>query len=135
MTISNLHIYDAAQGVWRPTTADDLRSPALTPIGSLVTIAVTGDSTLAALMTAASASIASNCTWLELQIRDDQTAGNVVKLNYTGTVSSTLYDAIMTRDTSRAEGSDLILHGTKAIFDAYHLLASATTQVLVRQYA
>lgn len=131
--ISKLHLKEG--DLWRPATADDLAgSLLLEPIGSLVAITVgTSASTLAALMTAATASIDASIEFLELKIRDDQTEANVVKLAYAGTASSTLYDAVMTRDSARFEPAEIFGRVEKAQADAFSLIATASTVVLVRQ--
>lgn len=134
MEVSNLHMYDAAQGLWIPFTRAMLAGPELTPIGTIATITVgTSAATLAALMTAAGgASIAANCTWLRLTIKDDQNAGQVIKLNETHAVTADLYDAAMSRSGDLPDS--LIGRANKALFDAYSLIASASAVVLVRQF-
>lgn len=137
MSTQQLLIFDSELGGTRPATTDDFGAgPALTPLGNAVSITVgTSSATLAALMAAASSSIGATCTWIELRIRDDQTAANVVKINYTAAASATSYDALMTRDPARFEPDALVGHSTKVLFDAYALIATANTAVLVRQYA
>lgn len=122
--------------LWRPVTADDVAGTLLVdPVGSLVAITVgTSASTLAALMTTAGASIDASTEFLELKIRDDQAEANVVKLAWSGTVTGTLYDAVMTLDTSRSDPASLLGRIAKAGADAYSLIATASTVVLVRQY-
>lgn len=122
--------------LWRPVTADDVAGTLLVdPVGSLVAITVgTSASTLAALMTTAGASIDASAEFLELKIRDDQAEANVVKLAWSGTVTGTLYDAVMTLDTSRSDPASLLGRIAKAGADAYSLIATASTVVLVRQY-
>lgn len=141
MEISNLHVFDGAQGAWVPFTRAMLSGAELTPIGGLTAITVgTGAAALAALMTAApagAASIAANCTWIEMRIRDGQAAAAdqaVVKLNYTAAASATLYNAVMSRATSSGAPDSLIGRATKALFDAYSLISTASTVVLVQQY-
>ena len=139
MEVSNLHVYDGASPGWVPFTRAMLSGAELTPIGGLTAITVgTSTATLAALMTAAGgASIAANCTWIEMRIRDGQAAAAdqaVVKLNYTAGASSTLYNAVMSRATSSGAPDSLIGRATKALFDAYNLISTASTVVLVQQY-
>lgn len=132
--IGKLHLKDG--DLWRPATADDLAgSLLLEPVGSLVAITVgTSASPLAALMTAAGASIDAAIEFLELKIRDDQATANIVKLAWAGTVTSLLYDAAMSGEPSRADPAALFGRGDKAHLDAYSLIATAATVVLVRQY-
>ena len=133
--ISNLHIFDGAQGAWVPFTRAMLSGAELTPIGSLAAITVTGTAaTLSSLMTGAGSSIDGACAWLELKVRDDQTT-QTVKVNYTGTATALLYDASMSRAAGSLEPTSLIGRGNKTAFDAYSLIATASTTVLVRQYS
>lgn len=136
MSAAHLYLRDAATGEMRAASTDDfLSGRALNPVGSLVAITVgTSASTLAALMTAASSSIYASTEVVELKIRDDQASANVVKLAYAGTVTSLLYDAAMSLDPARVDPVALIGQGVKASFDAYSLIATASTVVLVRQY-
>lgn len=134
MEVSNLHVFNSVSGLWEPFTRAMLSGAELTPIGSIASITVTGTaSTLSALMTAAGTSIAANCTWIEMRVRDDQTS-QTVKLNYTGTATALLYDAAMSRAAGSLEPASLIGRATKTLFDAYSLIATANTVVLVRQY-
>lgn len=130
-------IYDVGLGASRLATTDDFSAQRpLISVGVIAAITVTNSAqTLSALLTAAgAAAIDSTCNWLELKIRDDQAFLNVVKLAYSGTVTSLLYDASMSLDPSRFDPVSMTGKGSKALFDAYSLIATANTVVLVRQY-
>lgn len=136
MSAAHLYLRDAATGEMRAASTDDFMSGrALVPVGSLVAITVgTSASTLAALMAAASSSIDATTEIVEMKIRDDQATANVVKLAYGGVVTSLLYDAAMSLDPSRVDPGALIGQADKSTFDAYSLIATASTVVLIRQY-
>lgn len=127
-----LQIYDPATGLTRDATTDDFSAQRpLTPLGSVIAVTVTTSSqTLAALAGA----LDTTCNWISLQLRDDQTSGQVVRINYNGTASATAYDATMSLDANRSDPPSLIGKGSKAVFEAYQLIASAGAVVLLRQF-
>ena len=127
-----LQIYDPATGLTRDATVDDFSAQRpLTPLGSVIAITVTTSSqTLAALAGA----LDTTCNWISLQLRDDQNTGQIVRINYNAAASATAYDATMSLDANRIDGPGLFGKGSKAIFEAYQLVANASAVVLVRQY-
>lgn len=129
-----LQIYDPATGTTRDATVDDFASVRpLTPLGSVIALSVTTSSqTLAALI--GGGGVDATCNWITLQLRDDMTGGQVVRINYTGAASATSYDATLSLDPSRADSFAADGKGSKALFDAYQLSASAAATVLLRQY-
>lgn len=136
MSAAHLYLYDSATGEMRVANTNDfLSGRALSPVGALVTISVsTVAKTIATLMTEAGSSIDATTEIVEMTIRDDQSASNVVKIAYTGTVTSLAYDAAMSLDHARVDPVSLIGKADKAAFDAYTMIATASTAVLVRQY-
>lgn len=129
-----LQIYDPDSGTTRDATVDDFATVRpLTPLGSVITLTVTTTSqTLAALV--GGGGIDTTCNWITLQMRDDMTGGQVVRINYTGAASATSYDATMSLSSSRADPASLSGKGDKAAFDAFQLVASGVTTVLLRQF-
>lgn len=130
--ISKLHVKEGS--LWRPATANDLAGALLLePMSSVIELAVTTSSqTLAALI--GGSGIDAGCTWIALQLRDDQTAGQVVRINYTGAASATAYDATLSLDPARADSYAADGKGTKALFDLYQLVSNAAATVLLRQF-
>ena len=127
-----LQIYDPATGLTRDATTDDFSAQRpLTPLGSVIAITVTTSSqTLAALAGA----LDTTCNWISLQLRDDQNTGQIVRINYNAAASDTAYDQTLSLDTSRPDPSVVMGKGSKALFEAFQLIANASAIVLVRQY-
>lgn len=128
-----LQIYDSSTGTTRDATTDDFATVRrLTPLSSVLSLTVTTASQTLAALTAGA--IDTTCNWITLQLRDDQNTGQVVRINYTGAASATAYDATMSLDANRSDPPALTGKGTKAMFDAFELIANASTVVLLRQY-
>lgn len=127
-----LQIYDPATGLTRDATVDDFSAQRpLTPLGSVIAITVTTSSQTLAVLAGA---LDTTCNWISLQLRDDQTSGQVVRINYNGTASATAYDATMSLDAARSDPSSLMGKGAKAAFEAFQLIANASAIVLLRQF-
>lgn len=129
-----LQIYDPATGTTRDATTDDFATVRpLTPLSSVIALSVTTTSqTLAALV--GGGGIDATCNWITLQMRDDMTNGQIVRINYSGAASATSYDATISLDSNRLDGPDLTGKGSKALFDAFQLIGNAAATVLLRQF-
>jgi hypothetical protein len=127
-----LQIYDPATGLTRDATTNDFSAQRpLTPLGSVIAITVTTTSQTLAVLAGA---LDTTCNWISLQLRDDQNTGQIVRINYNGTASDTAYDQTLSLDTSRPDPAQLTGKGSKALFEAFQVVANASAVVLVRQY-